>query len=183
MTALSQDVEADLRRRAAELEQKLQSGFAERDEAIAQQAGFLVTVSPTFATIPITVDLSHVELEAGLQEILRQAGIAIGRTRLLGAERNRLAEQRALLDTLADLSGKLEPDKLLQAVLERAVSLLDVSGGELAIFDERSQQLVIVASQNMGTDAVGTRMALGDGARTSPRSGIPWRAWRPSHGV
>jgi len=45
-------------------------------EAIAQQAGFLVTVSPTFATIPITVDLSHVELEAGLQEILRQAGIA-----------------------------------------------------------------------------------------------------------
>ena len=106
--------------------------------------------------------------EQGDLEILaaaaNQAGIAIGRTRLLGAERNRLAEQRALLDTLADLSGKLEPDKLLQAVLERAVTLLDVSGGELAIFDERSQQLVIVASQNMGTDAVGTRMALGEGA-------------------
>ena len=106
--------------------------------------------------------------EQGDLEILgaaaNQAGIAIGRTRLLAAERNRLAEQRALLDTLADLSGKLELDKLLQAVLERAVTLLGVSGGELAIFDERTQQLVIVASQNMGTDAVGTRMALGEGA-------------------
>lgn len=106
--------------------------------------------------------------EQGDLEILaaaaNQAGIAVGRARLLAAERQRLAEQRALLDTLADLSGKLELDKLLQAVLERAVKLLDVSGGELAIFDEPTQQLVIVASQNMGTDAVGTRMALGEGA-------------------
>ena len=106
--------------------------------------------------------------EQGDLEILaaaaNQAGIAIGRTRLLEADRQRLAEQRALLDTLADLSGKLELDKLLQAVLGRAVALLDVTGGELAIFDERAQQLVIVASHNMGTDAVGTRMALGEGA-------------------
>ena len=106
--------------------------------------------------------------EQGDLEILaaaaNQAGIAIGRSRLLATDRQRLAEQRALLDTLADLSGQLEPDKLLQAVLERAVALLDVTGGELAIFDERAQQLVIVASQNMGTNAVGTRMALGEGA-------------------
>ena len=38
MTALPKDVVADLRRRIAELEQRLQSGLAERDEAIAQQA-------------------------------------------------------------------------------------------------------------------------------------------------
>src|ERR1700687_1810080 len=38
MTAVLQDVVADLRRRVAELEQKLESGLAERDEAIAQQA-------------------------------------------------------------------------------------------------------------------------------------------------
>ena len=38
MTALPKDVVADLRRRVAELEQRLQSGLAERDEAIAQQA-------------------------------------------------------------------------------------------------------------------------------------------------
>jgi PAS domain S-box-containing protein len=106
--------------------------------------------------------------EQGDLEILaaaaNQAGIAIGRTRLLAAERGRLAEQRALLDTLADLSGKLELDKLLHAVLGRAVALLDVTGGELAIFEPRTHELVIVASHNMGTNAVGTRMALGEGA-------------------
>jgi PAS domain S-box-containing protein len=106
--------------------------------------------------------------EQGDLEILaaaaNQAGIAIGRTRLLAADRQRIAEQRALLATLADLSGQLELDRLLQAVLERAVGLLDVSGGELAIFDEASHQLVIVASHNMGTNAIGTRMELGEGA-------------------
>ena len=93
-----------------------------------------------------------------------QAGIAVGRVRLLATERRRIAEQRALLDTLTDLSGELELDKLLHAVLRRAVTLLDVTGGELAIWDERTRQLVIAASHNMGTDAVGTRMALGEGA-------------------
>jgi two-component system, NtrC family, sensor kinase len=37
MTALSQDVVTDLRRRIADLEQRLQSGLAERDQAIVQQ--------------------------------------------------------------------------------------------------------------------------------------------------
>ena len=136
-------------------------------------------VSRSELKLPLRIDQSAIgevvvqraggrAFEQGDLEILaaaaNQAGIAIGRTRLLSAERQRLAEQRALLDTLADLSGKLEPDKLLQAVLERAVALLDVTGGELAIFEERTQQLVIVASHNMGTNAVGTRMALGEGA-------------------
>jgi PAS domain S-box-containing protein len=106
--------------------------------------------------------------EQGDLEILsaaaNQAGIAIGRTRLLAADRQRIAEQRALLDTLGDLSSQLELDRLLQAVLERAVTLLDVTGGELAIMDEATQQLVILASHNMGTNAIGTRMQLGEGA-------------------
>ncbi|MEJ2678135.1 MAG: response regulator, partial [Gemmatimonadota bacterium] len=39
-----------------------------------------------------------------------------------------------------------------------------VTGGELAIFDEARGDLAIMASHNMSTDAVGTRMALGEGA-------------------
>jgi len=93
-----------------------------------------------------------------------QASIAIARARLLDAERHRATEQRALLDTLADLSGELELDRLLQAVLERAVSLLGVTAGELAVHDEKSRDLVIVASHNLGADSTGTRMALGEGA-------------------
>jgi PAS domain S-box-containing protein len=93
-----------------------------------------------------------------------QAAIAIENARLFAAERERAGEQQALLDSLADLSGELELEKLLQAVLARAVSLLDVTGGELAIYDEAAKQLVIVAGHNIDTDAVGTRMALGEGA-------------------
>ncbi|OGU00727.1 MAG: hypothetical protein A2085_00900 [Gemmatimonadetes bacterium GWC2_71_10] len=93
-----------------------------------------------------------------------QAGIAIGRARLLAAVRQRAAEQEALLDSLSDLSRQLDLSTLLQSVLERAVKLLGVTGGELAIFDEEHGELVIAASHHMETNAVGTRMALGEGA-------------------
>jgi PAS domain S-box-containing protein len=93
-----------------------------------------------------------------------QAAIAIENARLFAAERRRAEEQQALLDTMKDLAGELELSKVLQRVLERAVSLLSVTGGELATFDEARRDLVIVASHNMGTNAVGSRMALGEGA-------------------
>ncbi len=93
-----------------------------------------------------------------------QASIAIGRARLLNAERQRASEQRALLDTLSDLSGKLDLDRVLRAVLERAVPLLGVTGGELAVFDEAAGDLLVMASLNLGEDSTGKRMALGEGA-------------------
>ena len=59
-----------------------------------------------------------------LSAAANQASIALGHVRLLAAERTRTTEQRALLDTLTDLSSELQLDRLLQAVLERAVGLL-----------------------------------------------------------
>jgi len=93
-----------------------------------------------------------------------QAAVAIENARLFTEERRRAEEQQALLDTMKDLAGQLELSKVLQRVLERAVALLNVTGGELASCDATTGELVIVASHNMGTDAVGTRVALGDGA-------------------
>jgi len=93
-----------------------------------------------------------------------QASIAVGRARSVAADRRRADEQQALLDTLADLSGELELSRLLQAVLRRATTLLGVSGGELAIYDETDRELEVVASLNIGVDSVGTRLALGEGA-------------------
>jgi PAS domain S-box-containing protein len=93
-----------------------------------------------------------------------QAGIAIGRVRLLAAERRRTSEQRALLDTLADLSGELQLDKLLEAVLKRAVGLLGVTGGELAVYDDAVDELVVVAAEGIGRESIGTRMRRGEGA-------------------
>jgi hypothetical protein len=92
-----------------------------------------------------------------------QASIAIGRARLLAAERRRTSEQRALLDTLADLSSELQIEKLLEAVLHRAVTLLGVTGGELAVYDEARDELVIVAAQGIGKESIGTRMRRGEG--------------------
>jgi PAS domain S-box-containing protein len=94
-----------------------------------------------------------------------QAGIAIGRVRLLAAERRRANEQEALHATIADLSAQLELSTLLQSVLERAVALLGVSHGELASYDAAGKELEIVASHNVGKrDTTGTRLALGEGA-------------------
>ena len=90
--------------------------------------------------------------------------VAVARSGFLDSERRRAQEQQALLDTLADLSGHLELSQLLQAVLQRAITLLGVSGGELAILDEQANEMVMVASLNLGTDSTGVRMRLGEGA-------------------
>jgi len=70
------------------------------------------------STEPDAFDREDVEI---LNAAVNQASIAIARARLLVSERQRADEQKALLDTMADLSSERELSKLLQAVLERAV--------------------------------------------------------------
>jgi len=66
--------------------------------------------------------------------------------------------------TLADVSAELELPRLFEAVLQRAVLLLEATGGDLGLYDEDKQEIVIVASHNLGKDFTGTRMGLGEGA-------------------
>ncbi len=106
-----------------------------------------------------------------LSAAANQAAIAIGRWRLVEQQRNVLAserrrgdEQRALLETMGDLSAELELPKLLKAVLGRAVSLLGVSAGELAIHDPDRAELEIAVNHNTGTVSTGTRLKIGEGA-------------------
>ena len=122
----------------------------------------LVGVLVVESNHPNAFDAADFEI---LTAAANQVGIALGRARLLAAERQRADEQEALRATMADLSAQLELSTLLQAVLERAVALLRVSHGELAIFHAASQELEIVASHNVGKrDTTGTRMAVGEGA-------------------
>ncbi|MBV9988330.1 MAG: GAF domain-containing protein [Chitinophagaceae bacterium] len=92
------------------------------------------------------------------------AATAIENARLFEAERRRADEQKALLDTMADLSRKLELTQLLNAVLERAVALLAVTGGELAIYHEDSRLLEVVASHNLGMNSGGVYLKHNEGA-------------------
>ncbi len=92
------------------------------------------------------------------------AATAIENARLFEAERRRADEQKALLDTMTDLSRKLELKHLLTSVLERAVSLLEVTGGELAIYHEDLKELEVVASHNLGMNSSGVYLKHGEGA-------------------
>jgi len=93
-----------------------------------------------------------------------QAGIALARTRLLAQERRRGDEHAALLETMAALVGDHELDRVLKMVLNRAVALLGVTGGEVALFDEAAGELEVLASANIGKDSTGTRLKIGEGA-------------------
>jgi len=99
-----------------------------------------------------------------LKAAATQASIALGRARLLAEERRRADEFEALIETMAIMSSELELTKVLQAVIARAVALLGVSGGEVAIFEESTNELVVLASENIGKDSTGTRIAVGEGA-------------------
>jgi PAS domain S-box-containing protein len=148
--------------------------WAARSEQYAQSAFHAVMVAPLLMGRQLVGAIAFMDQDPARQfgqEDLRlldlfapQAAVAIENARLFTVERRRAEEQQALLDTMKDLAGQLELSKVLQRVLERAVALLNVTGGELATFDPVAGDLSIVASHNMGTDAVGTRIALGEGA-------------------
>ena len=148
--------------------------WAARSDQYSQSAFHAVMVAPLLMGRQLVGAIAFMDQEAARafgHEDLRlldlfapQAAVAIENARLFAAERRRAEEQQALLDTMKDLAGELELSKVLQRVLERAIGLLSVTGGELATYDEARNDLVIVASHDMGTDAVGTRIALGDGA-------------------
>jgi len=93
-----------------------------------------------------------------------QASIAIARARLLVTERRRADEQQALLDSMSDLASALELPKVLRAVLNRAVKLLGVTGGQVAIYHDDTREMEIVASEIEQGEYVGTRLKFGEGA-------------------
>lgn len=93
-----------------------------------------------------------------------QAAIAIENARLYSTERMRVDQLNALRATVADISTELELPRLLQAILQRAVTLVNATGGDLGLFDEKRGEIIIVASHNMGKDFTGTRMQIGEGA-------------------
>lgn len=116
-------------------ERPLQDGRLHYTPDVTREARYLSTLaSGSEVDVPLRVDektvgvlmvessepnaFSGEDFEI-LTAATNQAGIAIARARLLTRERRRADEQKALLDTMADLSAELELEKLLDAVLMR----------------------------------------------------------------
>jgi diguanylate cyclase (GGDEF)-like protein len=97
------------------------------------------------------------------EQAAAQTALAIAKMRLLKAEQLRVSELNALRATVTDISAELELPILLRAILVRAVSLLNATGGDLGLFDEEKREIQIVASHCMGKEYTGTRMVWGEG--------------------
>lgn len=98
------------------------------------------------------------------QTFANYAAVALENARLYAEARLRADQLNALHATLTEISAELELPKLLQAILARAVELLNTTGGDLGLYQPESEEMLIVASHNMGRDYTGTKMKIGEGA-------------------
>lgn len=85
------------------------------------------------------------------------------RRRIEASERQRIQELEVLRATLQDISAELELPRLLKAIVERMVGLMNVRDSELAMYHEDTQELEIVVSYLKERDYTGTIMQLGEG--------------------
>ncbi|MBI4769651.1 MAG: sensor domain-containing diguanylate cyclase, partial [Chloroflexi bacterium] len=136
---------------------------------------------------PASFTTDHVRLASAFAD---QVAIAIENARLYAEAEQRTSEMLALRAVMADISGELELPRLLEAVLQRAVVLLDATGGDLATYDLARRELVVAASLNSGSELAGLRREPGEGvlgrvAETSEPLLIPdystWEARSPEY--
>jgi diguanylate cyclase (GGDEF)-like protein len=93
-----------------------------------------------------------------------QAAVAIENARLYTSERYRVEQMDALRATIVEISTELELPRLLQAILQRAVTLVNATGGDLGLYDEIRDEIEIASSHNMGMDYTGMRLKVGEDA-------------------
>ena len=98
-----------------------------------------------------------------LQALAQHAAGTIENAHLYMAERQRVKELDALRATIADITSELELPNLLRDILERAVTLMNATGGDLGIYNEADRNLLIVTSFNLDRDYTGTCLEMGEG--------------------
>ncbi|MDY6875439.1 MAG: GAF domain-containing protein [Chloroflexota bacterium] len=85
------------------------------------------------------------------------------RARFSEALRRRGEELEALRGMSLEITAQLEPDKLLQNIVERGCRLLGTGAGGVYLFDEARGELEFVVSHGYTRDYVGTRFVPGEG--------------------
>jgi len=79
-----------------------------------------------------------------------QVAVLLDNARLFENTQRKALELEALRATVTDITAELDLSILLRAIVERASTLLNVTGGELGLFDDKNQTLKIVVSYNLG---------------------------------
>jgi len=92
-----------------------------------------------------------------------QVAISLENARLYAEEHQRVIELDALRATTADITQELGLENLLTAILERATDLLNATGGELGLFDEKEGKIKILVSHNMGAENINSVIEFGEG--------------------
>lgn len=88
---------------------------------------------------------------------------AIDNARLHAQTLRQVRELTALYETSLDITAKLEPQALLEVVVQRGAALLNARGGGLFVYDPATDQLRMVVSYNLDRDYTGTTLKRGEG--------------------
>jgi len=102
--------------------------------------------------------------QALVKTIAEQAAIAVENVRLLRESRRQTQAMRSLVETAQVLSSTLDPNKLLQLLLEQALRHLHLEAASIALMDANRQELVFQMAVGVSAEKMlGLRLKLGQG--------------------
>ncbi|MBC7226919.1 MAG: GAF domain-containing protein [Thermoflexales bacterium] len=120
----------------------------------------LLGVLDVQSTVPDAFD--QVALEA-MNALADQLAVALENARLFGELSRRLQEMSALHDNALRLAEAGSLDRLLEAILRRAMALLRARGGGIYFYDPVADGLEWIVGQGIGRENVGVRLRMGEG--------------------
>jgi diguanylate cyclase (GGDEF)-like protein/PAS domain S-box-containing protein len=98
------------------------------------------------------------------QQVLGIAHDITERKQMEQAIQQRMQQFEALRETMHQITSELELESLLQAVLERAVELLDAASGQIVLYDAEQDEIEILACTCLEHDGINTRRPVAEDA-------------------
>ena len=98
-----------------------------------------------------------------MTELAEHVNVAIERARLYEQLWRHVQQLDVLYDIITDITGNLDRDMVLKAIVERMIALLRASHGMIALYDPEQNNLRIHYSAGMSRDYTGMRVAPGEG--------------------
>ena len=99
-----------------------------------------------------------------LQIIGDQVAIAIRNANLFRETRRQFEVMRGLHQISLELTAQLDSDTVLATILEQAVAILDVQDSSLAIYNDQTGLIDIIAVHNASPEFQGIALRVGEGA-------------------